>query len=512
MLLWPFNKYPGTDYETFNWEWVLGTVKTYTQKVDDFIENIIDTWDNFRGYITDTWNDFKDWTTGEIDQMHDDFATYVNVTAGALNTGAIANGAITKPKINTAFLQEIENAYVTPEMYGAAGDGVTDDTTAVQAAINSGNNVYLKSAYKITTALTVPKHFTMFGGSPFSLTDASKGIIIASGCDAFHIPAGTRFFYLHDFRIVSDYGGIVFTGSGTITRCVFSNLTMSCKYDITDTFVNGSQVTSAVSLWDIEFNNISSYIEETADKYALYLAPPATSFAIKFRNLVTGDKSLYIANTIADFDNCNFGFAEETKITTTASALLNFDCCNFEDDEISGSATKLDISSTTIIFKKCRFQTRASDTNTAWLVMRSSINGIIFENCEFKVLNGNNNFWLAGANFVERAGAIKFIGYNNSRPGYTNPFQAGTVNKNVGCSATKYASSSEGVEENQFGIYDGQLAFYNGTKWVGPGSKTSYTAPSNPYNGQLWTNGNDLKTYVWYGDAWFDMMGNRYTP
>ena len=32
---WPFNKYPGTDYETFNWDWLLRTVRTLSNKVDD---------------------------------------------------------------------------------------------------------------------------------------------------------------------------------------------------------------------------------------------------------------------------------------------------------------------------------------------------------------------------------------------------------------------------------------------------------------------------------------------
>lgn len=50
-------------------------------------------------------------------------------------TTTVQDGAITKAKINTAFLPEIENEYVTPEQFGAVGDGTTDDTTAVNNAI-----------------------------------------------------------------------------------------------------------------------------------------------------------------------------------------------------------------------------------------------------------------------------------------------------------------------------------------------------------------------------------------
>lgn len=67
--------------------------------------------------------------------------------------------------------------YVTPEMFGAKGDGQTDDTAALQAAVDSGFNVCLLmySRYKITDTITLGSTSLLdFDGNRQSRTIFSK--------------------------------------------------------------------------------------------------------------------------------------------------------------------------------------------------------------------------------------------------------------------------------------------------------------------------------------------------
>jgi hypothetical protein len=61
--------------------------------------------------------------------------------------------------------------YITPQDYGAVGNGTTDDTTAIQSALTAaaGKSLYIPAAtYKITAALTVPinSHISILGDGP----------------------------------------------------------------------------------------------------------------------------------------------------------------------------------------------------------------------------------------------------------------------------------------------------------------------------------------------------------
>lgn len=55
-----------------------------------------------------------------------------------------------------AWMRVLEDGVVTPEMYGAIGNGSTIDTVAVQAAYSSGFNVYHPGTYKLDDTINVP--------------------------------------------------------------------------------------------------------------------------------------------------------------------------------------------------------------------------------------------------------------------------------------------------------------------------------------------------------------------
>lgn len=55
-------------------------------------------------------------------------------------TTTVQDGSITENKLNSVFKPYVLNCYTTPEMFGAVGDGLTDDSVSIQTAIDYVNN------------------------------------------------------------------------------------------------------------------------------------------------------------------------------------------------------------------------------------------------------------------------------------------------------------------------------------------------------------------------------------
>lgn len=71
-----------------------------------------------------------------------------------------SNGATEEAIVNYV---DAAKEYVTPEMYGAVGDGVTDDTQAIDDAILTGRVVLLKGTY-LVHGISIQNNTTIIGG------------------------------------------------------------------------------------------------------------------------------------------------------------------------------------------------------------------------------------------------------------------------------------------------------------------------------------------------------------
>lgn len=71
-------------------------------------------------------------------------------------TTTVPDGSLTEVKFADSLKLKAIKDYVTPQMYGAKADGTTDDTTAIQAAINDGRAVVIpKGTYLISDPITI---------------------------------------------------------------------------------------------------------------------------------------------------------------------------------------------------------------------------------------------------------------------------------------------------------------------------------------------------------------------
>ncbi len=96
-------------------------------------------------------------------------------------TTTVQNASLDVAKFTDDAKKYIVKDYATPQMYGAKGDGNTDDTTAIQKCINDNRNIFFpKGTYRITAPLELSAGKTLYGINNYSTT------IFCDKTDGFH--------------------------------------------------------------------------------------------------------------------------------------------------------------------------------------------------------------------------------------------------------------------------------------------------------------------------------------
>ena len=92
----------------------------------------------------------------------------------------VEDDSITRAKLSPTLRNSL---YTTPEMFGAVGDGVANDTQAVQSAIDQGNIIVLNGIYRCTATINITKTNTTILGTGTILCDISTNNYHALRCN-----------------------------------------------------------------------------------------------------------------------------------------------------------------------------------------------------------------------------------------------------------------------------------------------------------------------------------------
>jgi hypothetical protein len=91
------------------------------------------------------------------------FTTAIQTTTGAVDASIVSFTQAGAGAVQQTVQTKLEQ-YVSVKDFGAVGDGVADDTTAIQAALNASLSVYVPAGtYLISAALTVPAGALFYG-------------------------------------------------------------------------------------------------------------------------------------------------------------------------------------------------------------------------------------------------------------------------------------------------------------------------------------------------------------
>ena len=195
--------------------------------------------------------------------------------------------------------------YVTPEMFGAYGDGMHDDTLAIQNAIGDGNKlVYLSNTYKISEPIILKNRTTLLGNNTGKIiVESDMNILLALNCSFINIadlvlnkPCGTNYHIVcSGYKITIDHcelNGGLFDSNNYISGIHFVEPTIpnldGYEFTVKNTLITVGQLVVEGGTDGYITDNViwSSSIGITPNCYAIQVNK--NSYDIKGNQIVPG--------------------------------------------------------------------------------------------------------------------------------------------------------------------------------------------------------------------------------
>lgn len=159
--MFPFNWFPGTNMYNLDLDWILKVVREMDVKLNDFITNFSSP---TIAYFSNEFTNKKLiylYVGEEFGYEHNHWY-YYNVDTSEWTDGGLYGSAVVDTELDEDSTNAVQNrviakaindmsVYVTPEMFGAVGDDINDDTDALKAMFQTGLPVYIPNKAYLTT-------------------------------------------------------------------------------------------------------------------------------------------------------------------------------------------------------------------------------------------------------------------------------------------------------------------------------------------------------------------------